>query len=118
VRDWKLVVSRCALDKHFASISGRWPVPHVRDQEMLDDDSGFGEIAVEICTRTLPQFRLASCENGAMQTAALRAGDVPQGEYAITQGTRAYGVSCQCPVMRENTLGAADSPEMMLNSPA
>jgi hypothetical protein len=26
---------------------------HVREHEMLDDDSGFGEITVEICTRTL-----------------------------------------------------------------
>jgi len=26
---------------------------HVREQEMLDDDSGFREITVEICTRTL-----------------------------------------------------------------
>jgi len=26
---------------------------HVREQEMLDDDSGFGEITVEILTRTL-----------------------------------------------------------------
>jgi hypothetical protein len=25
----------------------------VRAQEMLDDDSGFGEITVEICTRTV-----------------------------------------------------------------
>jgi len=65
-------VSRCALDKRFASISGRWPAPHVREQEMLDDDSGFGEITVEICTRTLPQFRSASGENGAIQTAAAR----------------------------------------------
>jgi hypothetical protein len=72
VRGGKLVVSRCALDKHFASISGRGPAPHVREQEMLDDDSGFGEITVEICTRTLPQFRPPSCENGAMQTAAAR----------------------------------------------
>ena len=39
---------------------------------MLDDDSGFGEITVEICTRTLPQFRSASGENGAIQTAAAR----------------------------------------------
>jgi hypothetical protein len=59
VRDGKLVVSRCALDKHFASISGRWPAPHVCEQEMLDDDSGFGEITVEICTRALHTVRLA-----------------------------------------------------------
>jgi len=39
---------------------------HVREQEMLDDDSGFGEITVGIRRRTLPQFRSASCENGAM----------------------------------------------------
>jgi hypothetical protein len=39
----------------------------VREQEMLDDDRGFGEIAVEICTRTVPQFRSASGVNGAMQ---------------------------------------------------
>jgi hypothetical protein len=26
---------------------------HVREQETLDEESGFGEITVEICTRTL-----------------------------------------------------------------
>jgi hypothetical protein len=72
VRDGKLVVSRCALDKHFASISGRWPAPHVCEQEMLDDDSGFGEITVEICTRALHTVRLANCGYGVMQTGAAR----------------------------------------------
>ena len=66
MRDAKLVVSRCALDKHFASISDRWPGTTRARAGMLDDDSGFGEITVAICTRALPQFRSASCENGAM----------------------------------------------------
>jgi hypothetical protein len=45
-------------------------------------------------------FRLASGENGAMQTAAARAGDVPQSEYAIRRRTDAYSVSCKCPGCR------------------
>jgi len=65
---------------------------------MLDDDSGFGEITVEICMRTLPQFlSSAICENGAMQTAAAR-GDVAQGEYTIRRPTGGYAVSYQCPI--------------------
>ena len=33
----------------------------VREQEMLDDDGGFGDITVEVCTRTMhtvPIFKL------------------------------------------------------------